>query len=152
MERQGTGNDLARAGKHKEALDEYLWCFDHGLKHNPAYYGVRLSFLLMYIKDLGETYPPAIQALRQRRDAAEKAILSGRGTPQQAHDFVALCEALGDVPRALAALDKLKNAGPDQAPVRELLSRALIAPLLQAKRYKEIVAAFRDPRDSARLD
>lgn len=37
---------LARGGKHVEALEHYLWCFDRGGQVDPSYAGVRLSFLL----------------------------------------------------------------------------------------------------------
>jgi hypothetical protein len=46
------GKALAEKGRDAEALAEYLWCFDHGLETDPAFRGVRPSFLLMYIKNL----------------------------------------------------------------------------------------------------
>src|SRR5262245_22764339 len=53
MARAQYADNLAQLGKYPEALDEYLWCFDHGLEHMPAYYGVRVSFLLNSISSLG---------------------------------------------------------------------------------------------------
>ena len=63
MQRIQYGRALAQKGKHKEALEEYLWCFDHGMEANPAFAGVRLSFLLGNIHQLGADYKPAIKAL-----------------------------------------------------------------------------------------
>lgn len=48
---------LKHKGLYKEALDEYLWCFDHGNKHQPSYDVVRLSFLLGDIVGLGRVSP-----------------------------------------------------------------------------------------------
>ncbi|HWL91970.1 MAG TPA: thioredoxin family protein [Phycisphaerae bacterium] len=70
------GDALRQKGQYKEALREYLWCWDEGEKHNPSYGGVRVSFLLGSIADLGREYPPALEALRKRRDACEKKVIS----------------------------------------------------------------------------
>lgn len=39
MERGRYADRLAQLGKHKEALEHYLWCFDEGHKQDPAYAG-----------------------------------------------------------------------------------------------------------------
>jgi thiol-disulfide isomerase/thioredoxin len=75
MARQEFAGRLARAEKHEEALENFLWCYDHGLEHDPSYVGVRSSFLLGEIATLGESYPPALDALRTRRDAGERILL-----------------------------------------------------------------------------
>ena len=86
--RQQHAQALAETGKYEEALAEYLWCFDHGNEAtNGAYTGVRLSFLLGAIARLGKQYPPAIQALEARRDKAEAALLSGKGTRDDASEL-----------------------------------------------------------------
>ena len=90
-QRRGQNNPLARdnyadaladAGKYPEALEHYLWCFDHGLEHKRSYYGVRLSYLLSSIKMLGRKYPPALDALRERRDASQQRILDALKAPE----------------------------------------------------------------------
>lgn len=73
-------SDLARAyqdaGLYEEALEQFLWCFDEGPKYaiNDTWSGVRISFLLGYIQDLAEVYPPAMDALVERRDSLFRAI------------------------------------------------------------------------------
>src|SRR3954449_5997823 len=37
MLRMGRGDALARGGRTEDALAEYLWCFDHGPEHAPAF-------------------------------------------------------------------------------------------------------------------
>src|SRR5262245_11064399 len=63
-----------RNGNYKTALEKHVWYHENALKHDPAQYGVRLSFALMYWGELGQKYPPALERLRKFRDeAAEKA-------------------------------------------------------------------------------
>jgi hypothetical protein len=78
---------LARAGKHQEALEEYLWCFDHGLEDDPGWYCIRISFLLADIKTLGDSYPPAFATLEERRAAVEKKLLAEGTNLKLAHGF-----------------------------------------------------------------
>ncbi len=67
------GRALAARGKQREALDEYLWCFDHGLERSPTFAGVRTSFLVLDIATLGRRYAPAREALVERREATAMA-------------------------------------------------------------------------------
>lgn len=87
---------LVREGKHKEALDRFLWFHDHALEHAPSMYGVRLSFALMYWKQLGDAHPPALVALKKTRDDKTLLVVEGKGTRSLFHDVVALNRTLGD--------------------------------------------------------
>jgi len=71
--------DLVSEGKHQKALDRFIWFHENALEHDPAMYGVRLSFALRYWKDLGEVYPPALEALVKIRDEKEKQLQLGKG-------------------------------------------------------------------------
>lgn len=157
------GNRLMRLGKNEEALTEFLWCFDEGNQHHVGFTGVRLSFLLSNIQRLGENYPPAIVALRERRDAAREALLAevragdaperpkgrlwslllpSKPQPMPALDFAALNDALGEQSETLALYDRLRAERPDAEVVAQL-RRQLEEQLLAAKRYAEI--APKDP-------
>jgi len=68
MLRMSYGDALAQKGRAEDALSEYLWCFDHGLEHGPGFRGVRLSFLLARIVQLGRTYQAALDELRKRSE------------------------------------------------------------------------------------
>ncbi|MBI5762886.1 MAG: thioredoxin family protein [Planctomycetes bacterium] len=147
LSRMRLADSFAAKGMKKEALEEYLWCFDHGLE-SPGFYGVRLSFLLGSIHRLGASYPPAIEALEARRDNAERIVLgenhSGSNDLRQAAiDLSALTRELGDAKRALKTYDKIRQKS-DLKEARQALLRDLLDTLIEAKRYKDIVEDIGD--------
>ena len=76
--------EFARQGDDADALAEFTWCFDIGMKQAPNYAGVRLSFLVGDIADLGGHYPPAREffsgrAGTQARPQIEKERCGGSG-------------------------------------------------------------------------
>jgi thiol-disulfide isomerase/thioredoxin len=133
--RMQVGVALAQKGKDAEALDEYLWCFDHGLEAGPAFTGVRVSFLLSYIKQLAADYPPAGKALEARRDAAQARLAAGARDYQTVQDLVSLNNALGQKEKNFAVFDQLPagNKGKD------VILRLYADQFLQAKRYSDVL-------------
>lgn len=78
---------LAWAGRFAEALDGYLWCFDHGMEHsNGSFFGVRRSFLLGYLSRLASVHEPAMEAMRERRDRARENVLHPPAQPDTEGD------------------------------------------------------------------
>lgn len=158
MNRQQYARALAMKGKNEEALKEYLWCFDHGLEHNMAYTGVRLSFLLSEIGQLGRQYPPALDELRKRRDSAEKAVLDpkksdnhlggfgmmGGAEAQRAMEVASLNRTLGDDQRTLVIFDKLADRQ-DASRLRKMMLHEVLDPLIEARRYDDVLVAVGDP-------
>jgi len=140
MLRMGYGDALAEKGRTEDALSEYLWCFDHGLEHGPAFTGVRLSFLLSKIVQLGRTHAAALDELRKRRDAAGKALEARKADFSTAMGFTALNSNLGEQEQTLRVYDRIKadKSQPDR--VRQYLLDQSIDQLLKAKRYKEVAA------------
>jgi hypothetical protein len=134
------GAALAQKGKADEALSEFLWCFDHGLEHSRGFVGVRLSFLLSRIVQLGRTHPAALEELRKRRDSAAKALEARKANVGTAKDVTALNSNLGEPEQTLVWFDRIK-ADKSQPPMirRYILDQALDQ-LLKAKRYKEALA------------
>src|SRR5262249_15142293 len=113
---------------------------------SQGFYGVRLSFLLGDIQRLGSVYPPALDALKERRDKARKAILEGEGGFQAAHDFQALAQHLGEPDAALELYDELGKKDKEKyESVRRDLGRLVFEKLVAAKRYKDAVEAKGDP-------
>jgi thiol-disulfide isomerase/thioredoxin len=129
------GVALAQKGKDAEALTEFLWCFDHGLEAGPAFTGVRLSFLLMDIKNLAAHYPPAQQALETRREERQTKVAAGSTDFQTIQDLVSLNKALGQETKNLAVFDQL----PADSKTRNLISRLLTDQFLEAKRYADVL-------------
>jgi thiol-disulfide isomerase/thioredoxin len=152
MARGEYADALAEAGFNAEALDHYLWCFDHGLEHSPSYVGVRLSFLLSDITDLGKNYPPALQALAERRDAAEKKLLDASPATTDfervscAQDVSALNGALEQDERTLALYDRLASMGESFAKTRGYLAmgNSVDTLLIERRRYGDFLALWHD--------
>ena len=90
---------LVEAGRHEEALAMYLKVFDDP---GPGMGGVRTSFLLASIVRLGRAYPPAIDALRERRDAAADRVVAGEGSRGDATDVIRINKDLGEEENTIA--------------------------------------------------
>jgi hypothetical protein len=136
MTRMQLGKSLVQQQKHAEALKEYLWCFDQGAVVDPAFRGVRVSFLLNDIISLGKVYPPARQALETRRDEREAKVLSGSANQQVVRDLLRLNETLGQPEKNLVLFDHLAVGNPARSIVLESITEQLV----EAKRYQDILA------------
>ena len=146
--RSQLGNELARLGRYKEALVEYLWCFDHGVEYQRGYAGVRTSFLLGDITRLGRAYPPALAELRKRRDRARDALLSNQNVSDSASDFAAINHNLGEDDRTLAFYDTLDPADETPRSARQAMFRKVLDLLLKSKRYEDVLAGVGDIDDA----
>jgi thiol-disulfide isomerase/thioredoxin len=140
MLRQQYGDALVQKGRLEDALSEYLWCFDHGLEHDSSYAGVRLSFLLSRIAQLGQTLPNAVDELRNRRDAARKSIEAGKAELQTAMSFTSLNDYLKEPEDTLALYDRIKGEKGQPVAVLWYLQQQSIDQLLSAKRYRDVVS------------
>jgi thiol-disulfide isomerase/thioredoxin len=138
--RMSYADTLAQKGRADDALSEYLWCFDHGLEHAQSFVGVRLSFLLSRIVQLGRTHPAALEELRKRRDSAAKAIETGKAKFGTAMDVTALNSNLGETEQTLALFDRIKTDESQPSMIRRYIFDQALDQLLKAKRYKEVVA------------
>lgn len=145
MARGNYADELASAGRYEEALAEYLWCFDNGEKESPSYAGVRVSFLVGDIVNLGQRYPPAIKALEDRRDAAESRLLGTGGSDDDVRVAVALNRDLGSPQRNLVLHDTLKKMKPLSVQMRYVFSHELLVPLVEARRYQDALDLFDNP-------
>jgi hypothetical protein len=148
-ERMSAADRLVSEGRDAEALAHYLWCFDHGLQHEPCWAGVRSSFLLSHIWDLGHElgYAPALAALRDRRDAFFARMQSGAATREDIDDFACLNRALHESRRTLAVLDASPRGSADWM----LLAGFLRDYLLKARRYADVLLACPPEKTIAEL-
>jgi len=141
--RKDFGQELARRGKHAEALEQYLWCWDHGVEHDSSFSGVRVSFLLGDITRLGRQHPPALDALRTRRDASTRTILDGEGTPRLAADVMALNRTLQDNAATLRVYDALaEHPGYEVSEIKWMrfrMYREITDLLLEERRYQDVL-------------
>jgi thiol-disulfide isomerase/thioredoxin len=146
--RYDLGRTLAQKGDNEAALKEYLWCYDEGMVRVPSYTGVRNSFLLGSIAQLGRSYPPAVAALRERRDQAEKKMMAGLNNRSAAMDFASLNGELDENQRTLIAFDKLP---PDDSRRGGLLPRVYDL-LIEARRYGDAAKARSFAQMTAEFD
>lgn len=107
--------DLVRTGKHEEALKRHIWFHDHALEHEPAMYGVRLSFALSSWKELGEKYPPAMKALVEVRDRKMKSLLEGRESHELFHDVASINSVLGEPEKTVSLFEQIDEKQPKAA-------------------------------------
>ena len=102
MLRMRLGDAYRELGKDEAALKEYLWCFDEGEQHTDGFHGVRLSFLLSDIEELGRRYPPAMTALLERRERAEERIVDGSAEYDDIAVFSSINRALDEEESTIA--------------------------------------------------
>ena len=132
---------LAKAGQHEAALEEYLWCYDTGMPRFSSLSDVRSSVLLSALADLSKSYPPARHAMAERRDAAEKTVLSESEDSGAAAEFAAINRSLGEPQRTLALFDRL----PASDPRRRSLGPDVRDQLLKKARYADAARAYPYP-------
>lgn len=118
-----------------EAQTEFAWCIDVGL-NEAVYAASRRDPLLRAAWRLADEHPPAAALLHNRRDAWEKSLRAGDDDANRARNLAALHRVLGESVRTLRLYDDLKPA----SRARRLLRDALIEPLVEAKRYDDVVA------------
>ena len=135
MARMNYAKTLAQKGKDAEALEEYLWCFDHGLEASPAFVGVRLSFLLMEIKNLAGRYPAAKEALESRREERRVKLMAGSPDIYNVMDLVGINNALDQKDKNLVLLDQL----PAESLLRDTVASQIVDQLLEARRYADVL-------------
>jgi thiol-disulfide isomerase/thioredoxin len=143
--RYSLGKALANKGENAEALTEFLWCFDTGMRQAPSYSGVRVSFLLSDIAKLGASYPPALDALRARRDADQPRVSEDR---KAANEFGAINHCLGQDADTLATFEKL----PADSVARKALGHWIFDLLLEAKQYNDAASAVPAARYKLQFD
>ena len=73
-----TAQTLTSEGSYEEALQHFLWYFNH-TRNDPGQAGVRLSFALSDWVELGRRYPKAKKALTEIRDADARLLAEGKG-------------------------------------------------------------------------
>jgi thioredoxin 1 len=132
------GQQLAQNGRDADALAQFLWCYDDGMKQAQDFTGVRVSFLLVDLDSLARHYTPAHDAMIQRRDLAKKLMTSDPSATSAAQDLAALNHYLGCDDATLAIFDNL----PAASPLRQKLGFYVFDQLLAAKRYNDAVKAI----------
>ena len=134
----------ARDGKYEEALLKHIWFHNNALKYDRAFYGVRLSFALSDWKNLSSKYPPALEALEQAQDKAEKNVRNGTNYYDSFNDYEAINEKLGEEDKTLNLFRWLDKNQPDRA---KKIYRLVQPTLVRAKEYK-LCGKYIDPENA----
>jgi hypothetical protein len=87
--------DAVRRGAHAEALGKYLWFHHHALEHDPALAGVRLSRAISELVELGNAYPPALEAIESIQSNNLRLLKEGSCERLRFHDFASINQYLG---------------------------------------------------------
>jgi len=136
MARLRRAQEWQKSGKLEEALDEYLWLFDHGVKERRSFVGVRGSSVLTGILDIGTSVPRATREMEARRDRVEAQILGlsedGDSEGLDIQAWASINRMLGDGDRLLRVFDQVSNKR-----LKRSLSIYLKDELVEAKRYAE---------------
>jgi len=103
--------------------------------NSSSFKGVRVSFLLSQIAKLGEKYPPALAALRERRDQATQRMINDVNDTVAASDMAALNREIKDDQNTLAVFDQL----PADDRRRKALASAAYDHLVEAQRYSDAI-------------
>ncbi len=106
---------LAQDGKNEEALTRFIWLYDHALEHDPAFYGVRLSYLLADWKALADKYPPALKALQDVRDRETELLKNGKGIYETFYEVVSINRVLLEEEKSIELFVFIDNKDPELA-------------------------------------
>lgn len=145
--RFGAAYDLARLGRHEEALREFEWLHDHALQECRSWAGVRLSYSLHAWARLGAVYPPARAALEAVcvRDTA--LLLTGRGNRHLFIDVNAIHRVLDRQERTHALFVELERVDPALA---QACAGVALTAIITAKDYALAERLLPDPERDVR--
>lgn len=87
--------DAMREGRHEEALEAFIWFYQHALDEDPSLEEMRYYLIGMWV-ELGKAYPKALDALRTIRSEKTDALLGGENDREVFWDIVIIDAELGN--------------------------------------------------------
>lgn len=129
---------LVEQGKQEEALQQFIWCYDHGVEVNSKFARTRDTRVTLFMVSLGKKYPPARVALVERRNALAGKV---KTAPKDASEDVLrqlgyLDLAISDDAAILETLALFSAGKPNYKAYGLVMEDRLI----EKKYYKEVVA------------
>jgi serine/threonine protein kinase len=109
-----SAKSLMNEGSYEEALQRYLWYFDHS-RNDAGQKGVRLSFALSDWIELGRRYPKAKQALIEIREADAQKFSEGTGYSELFQEIAGINQYLNDDDATLALFKTIDQRDPQLA-------------------------------------
>lgn len=124
--------DLVNSGDAGAALRELLWCYDVGMPQIRSMGPLRSTSVRLFVK-LGERYPAALAALRERRDDAEQLMRASETDVDAVEQYGSINHALKNDAESVAYYDTL----PPGDRRRRRLASAAYDYLVENQRYKD---------------
>ena len=103
--------DAMDDGRHDDALEGFIWFYQHALEEDPSLEEMRYYLIGMWI-ELGEAYPKALEALHALRDDKAKALLAGADDRELFWDIVIIDSELGNAAATYQFYKALAEASP----------------------------------------
>lgn len=128
---------LAQRGVFDAAVRNYLHVFNFG-RGIARLEIVRLALIPAEIAALGESFPPALMALREEVRIRAGLILNNVAGTDEMLEFISLNRALDQPRRSLELYDQLKSMGERARDTRLLMRAVLSQELLDARRFDEL--------------
>lgn len=141
---------------NKSAFEEYIWCLDHGLEHDPGFAKARETELLDNIAALATVHRPAAKALQKRQKKAETILLNSDAAAgkagatsrpstsermQLAADYGAFNELFGQPARTVTVYLRLIEGDDSDREVAGAMIHYVTGQLYESKKLKEIAAS-----------
>ena len=139
-----SAKSLTDEGSYEEALQRYLWYFDHS-RNDASQRGVRLSFALSDWIELGRRYPKAKQALVEIRDADARQFSAGTGNFDLFQEIAGINQYLNDSAATLALFKAVEHSDPQLAGQCYPFVQDL---LMQAGEYEKCLGYLGDPESA----
>lgn len=140
--------DLARglqqSGKADEAVDEYAWLWRHMLEYDPAFLGVRRSFMALDMARLATRNEGAKKRFTDLRNEAERAIEEEKVSADDLADWIVLNRIVSDNKRTLTWFDGVKDDA-HWKPMLERITYHLEDLLVKDKRWADLGKLYSDP-------
>ncbi|NHZ37857.1 hypothetical protein [Massilia rubra] len=111
LTRFSDAEDALHEGRHDEALQGFIWFYQHALDEDPALEEIRYYLVGMWA-ELGRAYPKALDALRTVRADKAKALLAGANDREAFWDIVIIDSELGDTAATYQFYKALAAASP----------------------------------------
>ena len=129
---------VTNGGDPAEALKELIWCYDVGMPQVSGMMGgVRPTSTLIFAK-LGERYPPALDALRERRDKVRERVLASEKDYTVTAELGSLNKALKEDAANIALFDQLPP-GDRRRNTLAFYSREF---LVEQRRYQDAIVGW----------
>jgi hypothetical protein len=137
VRRSNLAGRLLSEGRYADSLTEYAWCYDHSDEGQRVAAEFRASQALRGMARVGAHYPPALDAVRERRTRVEANLKARPNEPEALSRLIEVNRLLREPSATLAFFDRL----PEASPARATLLPRLFGQFVEAKRYADALKA-----------